>query len=83
MAPTSKKHTLPKELQGVANIEDVNALQEQVDRCYSKDRYEDFLNAVEKIIGRYLKGTVGWAIFLWLISLIASMLVQKYFNILK
>ncbi|HEY0221073.1 MAG TPA: hypothetical protein VGC58_02510 [Candidatus Paceibacterota bacterium] len=72
---------IPTELEGVAKIEDVDAIQEQVDNCYSKDRYEDFQSAVEKIISRYLKGTVGWAIFVWLITLLGSMLAQKFLNV--
>ncbi len=79
MANTRKK--IPKELENIAYSEDVNALQEQVDRCYSEQRYEAFQNAVEKIIGRYNKTVFGWAILLWLITLIASMLLQKFFNV--
>ncbi|MFM2383823.1 MAG: hypothetical protein RIQ72_395 [Candidatus Parcubacteria bacterium] len=81
MAPNSKKHILPKELQGVANIEDVNALQEQVDRCYSKDRYEIFQEAVEKITTRHLKGTLGWVVFVWIVTIVASILIQKFFKV--
>jgi len=77
----ANKKALPKELEGVAFSEDVNAIQEKVEKCYSKDRYEEFLEAVEKIIGRYIKGTVGWAVLLWLITLFASMLLQKFFKI--
>ncbi|MEK7148251.1 MAG: hypothetical protein AAB758_03050 [Patescibacteria group bacterium] len=76
-----KKKSIPTELEGVAFEEDVNAIQEQVERCYSKDRYEDFQEAVEKITERFLKGKVGWAVFIWLITLIASMLAQKFFAI--
>ena len=69
---------VPAELQNIAYIEDVNAIQEKVEKCYSLERYEEFQDAVEKITGRYLKGKVGWAVLLWLITLIASMLAQKY-----
>ena len=75
------KRALPAELEGVAYAEDVTAIQERVDKCYSSERYEEFQTAVEKIVGRYLTGKVGWAVLLWLCSLIASMLIQKFFGI--
>ncbi|MFA5010191.1 MAG: hypothetical protein WC553_03110 [Patescibacteria group bacterium] len=78
----NKRGSIPAELQGVAYEEDVNAIQEQVEKCYSKDRYEEFLEAVEKIIGRYLKANVGWVIVVWLITIIGGMLAQKFLNIL-
>lgn len=77
----AKKKSLPSELENVAYVEDVNAIQEKVEKCYSKERYEDFQSAVEKIIGRYLKSVVGWGVFIWLITLIGSMLLQKFFSI--
>ncbi len=77
-----KKSQLPTELENVAYAQDVNALQEQVDNCYSSERYEQFQEAVEKIIWRYLKGFVGFAVFLWLATLLASMLAQKFGHIL-
>ena len=43
-----KKGPLPSELENVAYAQDVNALQEQVDKCYSAERYEVFQEAVEK-----------------------------------
>jgi len=76
------KKGIPKELEGVAFSEDVNAIQEQVDKCYSSSRYEAFQDAVEKIILRYLKGFIGFAVFIWLVTLIASMLAQRFWNIL-
>lgn len=45
-----KKGPLPSELENVAYAQDVNALQEQVDKCYSTERYEDFQDAVKRII---------------------------------
>lgn len=77
----NSRRKIPQELENVAYSEDVNALQEQVDKCYSQQRYEDFQMAVEKIIGRYLRSVVGWAVFVWLVTLIGSMLLQKFFNI--
>ena len=77
----TKKGKIPQELEGVAHAEDINAIQEKVEKCYSKDRYEDFQEAVEKIIGRYLKGNVGWAIALWVITMVGSMIAQKYLNL--
>lgn len=71
----------PRELEGVASTKDVITLEDKLTKCYSADRYEEFQEAVEKIMSRFLKGTVGWAIFLWLITLIASMLLQKTFSL--
>lgn len=68
------------ELKNVASTNDVDALDAKVSRCYSQDKYEEFLEAVEKIILRYLKGKIGWAVLLWLITLIGSMLLQKFFR---
>ena len=76
------KRAIPSELENVAFIEDVNAIQERVEKCYSKERYEDFQGAVEKIIGRYLKSVIAWGALIWLITLIASMLAQKFWAIL-
>lgn len=72
---------IPQELEGVARTEDVNAIQEKVDKCYSQERYEEFQGAVEKIVSRHLKSNLGWGVLLWLITLIASMLLQKIFGI--
>lgn len=77
----NKKRSIPQELEGVAKIEDVSVLEERVDKCYSAERYEDFQTAVEKIVGRYLKGIVGWAAGAWLLSIIGSMLAQKFLNL--
>ncbi len=77
----AKRKPLPAELENVASIEDVNAIQEKVDKCYSKERYEDFQTAVEKIIDRHLKSIIGWSVFVWLASLLGSMFLQKIFNI--
>lgn len=60
---------------------DISGLAEKLGKCYSAERYEDFQEAVEKLVGRYLKSTVGWAIVLWVISLIGSMLIQKFLHI--
>jgi hypothetical protein len=77
----AKRKSLPTELENVAYVEDVNAIHEKVEKCYSKERYEDFQGAVEKIISRYLKSVVGWGVFIWLVTLIGSMLLQKFFSI--
>ena len=76
-----RKKALPAELEGVASAEAVNAIQEKVDKCYSSEKYEDFQEAVEKITWRFMKGSIGWAVLLWLITLVASMLAQKYLSI--
>ncbi len=73
--------TIPEELQGVATTGDVSALEGKVDKCYSEERYKDFQTAVEEIISRYLKGQLGWAVLLWLITLIASMLAEKFLHV--
>ena len=74
----NKKRNIPQELEGVAKIEDVSVLEERVDRCYSAERYEEFQAAVEKIALRYLKSTLGWFGIVWLVTLVGSMLLQKY-----
>lgn len=76
-----KPMNVPSELQGSATISDVNYLDDKIEKCYSQERYEEFQDAVEKIIGRYLKSVVGWAVFVWLITIFASMLLQKFFNV--
>ena len=72
---------IPIELQGVASTSEVNELEKKVANCYSKDRYEEFMEAVEKITLKYLKGKVGWVIAIWLLSIIGSILAQKFFKI--
>lgn len=64
------------------HAKDISSLSEKADKCYSSERYEDFQEAVEKITGRYLKGNVGWAIALWIVTLLGTMLVQKFFKVL-
>lgn len=90
---------IPQELEGVALTSDVDALDNKVAKCYSAERYEEFLEAVEKIVIRkletseggdkikkhtddYFKGKIVWAALLWLITIIATALIQKYFKIL-
>ena len=75
------KVKIPSELENVATTSDIDVLDEKLGKCYSSERYEDFQVAVEKIIGRYLKQNVGWAIALWILSLVGSMLLQKFFKI--
>lgn len=75
------KSVIPSELENVATTSDIDALDGKLGKCYSTERYEEFQGAVEKIVGRYLKSTVGWAILLWIISLIGSMLLQKFTNL--
>lgn len=92
------KNSVPTEFEGVAKTEDINALDDKVAKCYSKDRYEDFQNDVEKIVLKtigsedggdkikkhaqnYFKGQIGWGVLLWLVTLIASMFIQKIFKV--
>lgn len=60
---------------------DISGLSDKLTKCYSSERYEEFQEAIEKVIGRYLRGNVGWAILVWLITLIGSMLLQRFFKI--
>jgi hypothetical protein len=76
-----KSPKIPSELEGVATTSDIDVLGEKVSKCYSSERYEEFQQAVEKITWRYIKSFIGFGVFLWLISLIASMLAQKYLNL--
>lgn len=61
---------------------DISGLAEKLGKCYSSERYEDFQGAVEKIAWRYFRSNVAWGAFIWLVTIIVSILVQKFFNIL-
>ena len=76
------KIKIPRELEGVATTSDIDVLGEKVSKCYSSERYEEFQTAVEKIIWRYIKSFIGFAVFLWIASILASMMLQKYFGII-
>lgn len=80
--PRKNQPPLPSEYQNLARVEDVSAIDEKVKNCYSQDRYEAFQAAVEKIVARYLKSVIGWAVGLWIASVILSMLAQKFFGII-
>lgn len=82
MPPKGTPTPIPTELEGVAKKEDLTQIHAKLDRCFTQDKYEDFQDAVEKIVGRYLKGKVGWAIAAWIVSILGSMLAQKYLNVL-
>ncbi|MEO8637763.1 MAG: hypothetical protein ABI430_02585 [Candidatus Taylorbacteria bacterium] len=60
---------------------DISGIVEKLLKSYSSERYKDFQKDVEEIVGRYLKSVLGWAVLVWLISMVASMLLQKVFNI--
>jgi hypothetical protein len=49
MSPRNRKINVT-ELEGVAASHEVTLLSQKLDKCYSKDRYEDFQSAVRKII---------------------------------
>lgn len=51
----NKKQALPSELEGVASVEQLNGLEERLEKAYSSERYEEFQEAVEKIIWRALE----------------------------
>ena len=52
---------VPEEIGGVLKIE-VSAIHDKIEKCYSKEKYEEFQAAVEKIVKRYLKSHIVWAI---------------------
>lgn len=81
MSKKISKSVIPDELKDVATTSDVTALDEKLGRCYSQDRYEEFQSATEKIIVRYLKGNVGWAAVVWVLTLIGSMVLQKFVHV--
>lgn len=53
----TKKKSLPEEYKDVAKVDDVNALEQRVEKCYSEERYERFQEAVEKITLRIIDGS--------------------------
>lgn len=69
------------DLNAPSNIQRVNSLEDKIERCYSADRYEDFQDAVEKVASRWFKGTYGWAILLWVATIILSMVAEKFGHI--
>ncbi|MCW1891839.1 MAG: hypothetical protein KIH65_001175 [Candidatus Uhrbacteria bacterium] len=79
--PLKKKSALPSELEGVAFAQDVTALQDHVDKCYSSERYKEFQESVEHILDRYLKGKVGWVAAVWIVTVVGGMLLQKFVKI--
>lgn len=50
-----KKSGLPTELEGIASVEQLNSLEARLEKSYSSERYEEFQDAVEKIINRTLE----------------------------
>lgn len=78
---SKKSQNIPQELEDVAYKEDISAVHARIDKCYSSENYEKFQESVEKIISRYLKSVVVWAILIWLITLIGSMFLQKFFKV--
>lgn len=60
---------------------DISRLSERVGKCYSSERYEDFQEATEKIIERFLKSKVGWAAVVWIMTLVGSMLAEKFLHL--
>lgn len=79
--PQGKGSAVPRELEGAATTKDVSVLESRVDKCYSSERYEDFQGAVEKIVVRHLKSTVGWIGLLWVVSLVASVVAEKFLHL--
>lgn len=60
---------------------DISGLVDKVTKCYSSERYEEFQGAVEKITLRYIKSQMAWAVLIWLVTLIVSMIVEKIFKV--
>lgn len=77
---------------------DINDLGGKLGKCYSSERYEEFQEAVEKIVLKtieggkgeekikehakdYFTGKVIGVALIWLITLIATGLLQRYFKI--
>ena len=69
------------DLNAASNVQRVTTLEDKIERCYSADRYEEFQDAVEKISSRWFKGTYGWAVLLWVATIIASVLLEKFGHI--
>ena len=51
-----KRKGIPEELRGTATLEDVNAISEKLEKCYSQERYSDFQKEVETITDRAIRG---------------------------
>lgn len=79
-------------------ISDLEIKTSNLGKCYSAERYEQFQEAVEKIVLRtlesndgeekikkhvesYFKMKIVWGVLIWLITLIATAFIQKYFKI--
>lgn len=60
--------------------------QNKVGTIFSKKlKEEDFINRVENIsykkIESYVKGKLGWAAVIWIITIVGAVLVQKFFHL--
>ena len=60
--------------------------QNKVGTLFAKKLKEvDFINKVETIaykkIEAYVKGKLGWAALIWVVSIVASILIEKFFHI--
>lgn len=55
----NKAAEVPHEWEGVARKDDITHVNEKLDRCYTKDKYDEFQGAVEAISLKALEGTAG------------------------
>lgn len=78
MIPIDSKKDFNAETLLQEHGKDISGLSEKLNRCYSQDRYKEFQKDVEEIAEKFLKSKIAWAVLIWLVTLIASMLVQKF-----
>jgi hypothetical protein len=52
-----------------------------MEKCYSSERYKDFQDAVEEIIGRYVAGRLWGALALWLVTIIGTAFAEKFLHL--
>ena len=72
-----KSASVPQELEGAATVRDINTLEDRMEKCYSSERYKDFQDAVEEIIGRYVAGKLWGALELWLVTIIGTAFAEN------
>lgn len=59
MNKKNSKSIIPVELGNIASRSDIDVLDEKVGKCYSLERYEEFQDAVEKIVLKTISGETG------------------------
>ena len=76
----AKKEAL-EDIREAITTEKINPLTERLNKCYSEENYKGFQAAVKEIIDDHLKGKFGWLGFVWIATILVSMLGQKFFAI--